>query len=289
MSTNPVSPNSSFPAINKVNLERHQRCCSICSHPQRADIDADFLHWYDPFDIAHDYNLGSSSAVYRHAHATGLFAQRRKNVLWVLERYMVRVRQARVTGSSIIRAVRTYVNLTQDGQWVEPPRRIIVTSSLGAAPEPSRGGGNGSSSNGARRRKSKSPSPVPPVAVQPAYLKRKRKARRVAHAAGLRRPKYLPASAAPPSKVNATSGSASANRAARAEDSSPAISASAARNAQQAPAADALSCASASETTWASQMPPPSDRVELPENLSYFWKSEVLPEIKKYRAEHPNG
>jgi hypothetical protein len=60
-----------------VRMERHARTCSICRHPQRYDIERDFICWERPFAIALRSSV-CTSGLYRHAHATGLFKLRRQ-------------------------------------------------------------------------------------------------------------------------------------------------------------------------------------------------------------------
>ena len=107
---------------------RHARICSICCHPDRDAIEEDFIHWHSPSDIAFDYHLPDRSSVYRHAHATGLFARRRRNLRFVLERLLERVDKVKVTAHAVIRAVRAYTRINDAGEWIEPPTRIIVSS-----------------------------------------------------------------------------------------------------------------------------------------------------------------
>jgi len=64
-----------------ANIERHARVCTIWRHPRRSEIEEDFICWATPREIALRSDA-CTSAVYRHAHTTGLFKVRRK----VLER-----------------------------------------------------------------------------------------------------------------------------------------------------------------------------------------------------------
>jgi hypothetical protein len=107
---------------------RHARICSICRHPDRDAIEEDFIHWYSPSDIAIDYNLPDRSSVYRHAHATGLFARRSRNLRFVLERLLERVDKVKVTAHAVVRAVSAYTRINDRGEWIDPPTRIIVSS-----------------------------------------------------------------------------------------------------------------------------------------------------------------
>jgi hypothetical protein len=98
---------------------RHERLCSICNHPDREAIEFDFLHWRNPYDICRQHDIRDRSCIYRHAHATGLFALRRRNSRAVLERIVERVDDVKVTDVGVLRALREYNRIKDDGQW--PP------------------------------------------------------------------------------------------------------------------------------------------------------------------------
>jgi hypothetical protein len=95
------------------NLARHARKCSICNHAQREAIEDDFFRWDDP--------------LYRHAEATGLLARRRRNLRGVAERVLENVDDAKISGNTILRAMRIFAHVTEDGQWIEPPKESLVT------------------------------------------------------------------------------------------------------------------------------------------------------------------
>jgi hypothetical protein len=116
-------------------LERHERKCVVCHHPERETIEDMFVHWHQPFRMSHDYGLPLRS-LYRHAHATGLLAARRRNLRCVLDHILERATSTRVTSDSIVRALRAYTCLTDDNKWVEPATHVIV--SPGSAAPPSR-------------------------------------------------------------------------------------------------------------------------------------------------------
>lgn len=114
-------------------LERHERKCIICHHPERETIEDMFVHWHQPFRMAHDYDLPLRS-VYRHAHATGLLAARRRNLRCVLDHILERATSTHVTSDAIVRAVRAYTCLTDDNKWVEPATHVIVSPGSAALP-----------------------------------------------------------------------------------------------------------------------------------------------------------
>jgi hypothetical protein len=114
------------PSSRKAPEDRHSRKCHICRHPDREQIEEDFLQWRSPWTIIQEYDIPESS-LFRHAHAFGLFPLRRENMRLALDRVIERGVQVDNTGDTIIRAVRAEACLTDDGHWVEPAKRIIVT------------------------------------------------------------------------------------------------------------------------------------------------------------------
>jgi hypothetical protein len=110
-------------------LERHQRKCVICHHPDREAIEELFVDWHSPQDISEHFDLEDWSTIYRHARATGLYNQRGRNVRSALERVIEYAGHGSVTinGIGIVRAVRAYACLTDTGEWIEPATRVIVS------------------------------------------------------------------------------------------------------------------------------------------------------------------
>ncbi|MGH9747313.1 MAG: hypothetical protein ACRD59_14545 [Candidatus Acidiferrales bacterium] len=104
----------------------HQRKCGICNHKDRQAIDADFLLWRSAQEIVHQYAIPHRCYLYRHADATGLSARRREHFRTALDSIIEQAESAPVTGNTIIRAIRAYSCLTQDGRCVDPPTRVIV-------------------------------------------------------------------------------------------------------------------------------------------------------------------
>jgi hypothetical protein len=110
-----------------VSLSHHARKCAICKHPDRQAIDDDFINWRSHHAIAVEYQLPARSSLYRHAEATGLLARRRRNLRGVAERILEQVADAPPSAASVLRALRIFTQITEDGQWVDPPKRSIVT------------------------------------------------------------------------------------------------------------------------------------------------------------------
>lgn len=105
----PDTPNS---------LGRHERKCTICKHPDRKAIEQEFLRWYAPEHIAQDHDVPYASAIYRHAHAKGLFQRRRRNLRLALEPLIEQANTVEATAGSVIRAVRTYTHINDSGNWI---------------------------------------------------------------------------------------------------------------------------------------------------------------------------
>jgi len=118
---------------------RHARKCSVCHHPDLEFINEDYLRWRSPGTIARDYGIAHHSAVYRHAAAMGLRHERRATLRATLENFIEHAETVRVTADSVIRAVQTYAQINDDGQWNPTPRRHIVEYRRTPAPNPDAG------------------------------------------------------------------------------------------------------------------------------------------------------
>lgn len=119
---------ASTPVIHSIDrippdYDRHSRLCSICDHPDRDAIEGDFVRWRKPSAIIEDYGVSSRSALYRHAHATGLFQLRSVELARVLETRLEEAEDCPLEQFDVItRAVRAYAHLGDDGRWFEPTR-----------------------------------------------------------------------------------------------------------------------------------------------------------------------
>jgi len=109
----------------KAPLGRHTRKCTVCNHPEREAIEAEFLRWRSPKDIADDYGFNDYSSIYRHARAAGLFEQRRATVRFALEPIIERAEHLEVTAAGLVSVIRAYCSINDSGQWVEPPAHVI--------------------------------------------------------------------------------------------------------------------------------------------------------------------
>jgi len=116
-----------------ANRKGHERRCLICRHPERDEIEDEFIQWQHPYDIGKAYEI-DQRVVYRHARAVGLYARRTRNVRTALDSVLQNCYDAKVTGDTIVRAVRAYTRITDDGQWIDPPSRVIFSSGSRPAP-----------------------------------------------------------------------------------------------------------------------------------------------------------
>jgi hypothetical protein len=99
---------------------RHESHCTICAHPEREEIDHAFISWTSPANIVKEYKLRDRSAIYRHAHATGLMAKRERNVRAALSRIIERVDDVKPTAGAIIQAIALLARINARGELVEP-------------------------------------------------------------------------------------------------------------------------------------------------------------------------
>lgn len=110
----------------EISLSHHAARCGICQHPDRDAIEQGFLHWESPTLLALEYGLGRRRAIYRHARALGLYEKRGARTRRNLEFVMEQAETVTATASDVIRAVRAYSCLTEDGRWTEPAKRILI-------------------------------------------------------------------------------------------------------------------------------------------------------------------
>jgi hypothetical protein len=104
----------------------HTRRCNVCRHPDRKAIEHEFLRWRSPDKIAREYGLADHSSIYRHVHATGIFARRRKAVRVALESVIECAEIVKVTAASVVKAVHAYTHINEFGEWIKHPTTHIV-------------------------------------------------------------------------------------------------------------------------------------------------------------------
>ncbi len=103
--------------------DRHQRKCVVCHHPDREEIEEEFIHWRDVYYLAKQYDIRDCRSIDRHARALGLVERRRENRRYMLDR-ILESGPGKVTAQAVINAIRAYSCLTDDNRWVEPPTRV---------------------------------------------------------------------------------------------------------------------------------------------------------------------
>ncbi len=118
---------SSPPSKRLSRLELHQAHCRICGDKLQEDVDQAFLNWECVNEIALEYGL-DRSAVYRHAHATGLFPKRDRNIRRALGHIIHKAGSIAVTADSVVRAVKILTHLNAHGEWVNPPTQVVFST-----------------------------------------------------------------------------------------------------------------------------------------------------------------
>lgn len=104
--------------IKPTSQGRHEYHCRICSHPKRVEIEQTFVTWNSPVRISKEYGV-SRDSVYRHAHALGLMAKRRRNVRFALERIIEKAGDVEASAAAVVSAVAAYAKINANGQWVD--------------------------------------------------------------------------------------------------------------------------------------------------------------------------
>lgn len=104
-------------------MDRHSRDCSICAHPDRAEIEGEFLAWESPSRLARRFKI-SRRTIYRHASATDLFERRSRNIRSALEKIIERGCETQIGARGLVAAVEAYSKINSLGKWVD--RREVV-------------------------------------------------------------------------------------------------------------------------------------------------------------------
>jgi hypothetical protein len=111
----------------RASLGRHETNCKICAHPQREEIEREFVNWGSPSKIAKRYELRDRTTVYRHAHAVGLMAKRDRNIRAALSHIIERAGDVKVNAAAVVTAVATYARINSRGQLVERSERVNLS------------------------------------------------------------------------------------------------------------------------------------------------------------------
>ena len=95
----------------------HRGKCTICRHPQRAEIERAFVDWCSPTEIANMFGLASRSTIYRHARARGLHEIRRRNLHYGLARIAEQVADVKPSAANVIAAFIAMAKINARGEW----------------------------------------------------------------------------------------------------------------------------------------------------------------------------
>jgi hypothetical protein len=114
------------PTNRPVNWGRHVSQCSVCAHPDRQDIERDFVQWKSPIAIAQDYGRTDRKTIYLHAHAFGLFRKRDQNIRAALTRIIEKARDVEATAAAVVAAVQAYAKINSQGQWIERSEHLTL-------------------------------------------------------------------------------------------------------------------------------------------------------------------
>jgi hypothetical protein len=120
---------------DRCNPEVHARKCTVCNHPQRDEIENQFVYWGHPGTIVKEFGLRHRTALYRHARALKLYEARTANLRSALEHIIERATVTKVTADSIVRAVQTYAHIDAKGKWEEPLRKVMAVTEVEQAKE----------------------------------------------------------------------------------------------------------------------------------------------------------
>jgi hypothetical protein len=113
----------------------HRIKCNVCSHPDRAAIDEAFLRWESPEKLARRFGLDNHTSIYRHVHATGLYARRRRALSSSLEFIIEHAGHLVPTASEFFRAVKEYGQLDYQGERIAPSKPRITQIVSDSRPE----------------------------------------------------------------------------------------------------------------------------------------------------------
>jgi hypothetical protein len=120
-SSQPLANSAPLQKKRPASISRHQRKCTVCHHPKRQEIEQDYLRWGSPTAIARVYGLAGPTAIYRHVHATGIFARRRARLRLALDPLIEQVAEVNITAHAIISAIKTSFNFQNARKWIGRP------------------------------------------------------------------------------------------------------------------------------------------------------------------------
>jgi hypothetical protein len=110
-----------------VNKGRHEFQCTVCAHPDRKEIEQEFVDWVGTIRIASTHSI-SRDSIYRHAHALGLMQKRRQNVRAALERIIEGAGEVEVNAAAVVSAVSAYARINSRGEWIERTETVNLNA-----------------------------------------------------------------------------------------------------------------------------------------------------------------
>jgi hypothetical protein len=119
----PKTPQAPAPILDGPDPHMHRGKCTICKHPQRAEIERAFVDWCSPSEITQMFGLASRATIYRHARARGLFELRRRNLHHGLARIAEQVADAKPSAANVIAAFIAMAKINARGEW-DPGHRF---------------------------------------------------------------------------------------------------------------------------------------------------------------------
>jgi hypothetical protein len=117
------SPQALAPIPDGPDPHMHRGKCTICHHPQRAEIERAFIDWCSPLEITTMFGLKSRATIYRHARARGLFELRRRNLHYGLGRIAEQVADVKPSAANVIAAFIAMAKIDARGEW-SPAKRF---------------------------------------------------------------------------------------------------------------------------------------------------------------------
>jgi hypothetical protein len=108
-----------------VDYGRHEIACTVCAHPDKEAIELAFIEWESPSRIAKQHKV-AVRALYRHAHAAGLFLRRDKNIRAALGNIIVRGGRCRVSAHAVVQACMALARLNSSGQLISRVESVDV-------------------------------------------------------------------------------------------------------------------------------------------------------------------
>jgi hypothetical protein len=111
-----------------VSRGRHEINCKVCQHEDHVAIEAEFVNWKSPSQIAEDWGLRDRTTLYRHAWATGLMERRRRNIRVALESIIEQASAVEVTAGAVVQAIVAYSKISSEGRFVERSERVDLNA-----------------------------------------------------------------------------------------------------------------------------------------------------------------